>query len=63
MRSSPGFEEPHPLCCRLDIQGVCFDKTQNIIDTLHSCADPSEKMARQKQADMVAELTGRLNDA
>jgi len=46
---------------RLDIQGVCFDKTQNIIDTLHSCADPSQKMAQQKQADMVAELTGRLN--
>lgn len=45
---------------RLDIQGVCFDKTQNIIDTLHSCADPSQKAASAQQAEMVAELTGRL---
>jgi len=47
---------------RLDIQGVCFDKTQNIIDTLHSCADPSQKEATQRQHDMVAELAGRLKE-
>ena len=46
---------------RLDIQGVCFDKTQNIIDTLHSCADPSQKEASARQAEMVAELTGKLS--
>jgi len=45
---------------RLDIQGVCFDKTQNIIDTLHSCADPRQKEAAKKQAALVAELAGKL---
>jgi len=46
---------------RLDIQGVCFDKTQHITDTLHSCVDPSQKEANARQADVVAELTGKLN--
>jgi len=48
------------LCCSLDIQGVCFDKSQNIIDTLHSCADPAQKEARAREAEMVAELSGKL---
>jgi len=45
---------------RLDILGVCFDKSQNIIDTLHSCADQSQQEAKQRQAEMVAELAGKL---
>jgi len=45
---------------RLDVQGVCFDKSQNIIDTLHSCADPGQKDAADRQAAIVAELTGKL---
>jgi len=45
---------------RLDIQGVCFDKTTNITDHLHKCLDKGKVAAQANERNMVAELMGKI---
>merc|ERR1711865_621821 len=45
---------------RLEIQGVCFDKTTNITDHLHKCLDKGKMAAKANEASMVAELMNQM---
>eukprot|EP00656_Telonema_subtile_P003519 TRINITY_DN11600_c0_g2_i1.p1 TRINITY_DN11600_c0_g2~~TRINITY_DN11600_c0_g2_i1.p1 ORF type:complete len:279 (+),score=73.19 TRINITY_DN11600_c0_g2_i1:49-885(+) len=45
---------------RLEVQGVCFDKTTNITDHLHKCVDKGKAKARANEHAMVAELLGKM---